>query len=89
MLDRIGWWIAFLTTAFIAAFALAEYARAQQRTLYDGHGNAVGHESFDSQGTRTIYDRTGRRITQETKDGTIYHAPSGKIIGKTDPSKPR
>jgi hypothetical protein len=77
---RTYWLILFIMTAMVAA-SIATFAMAQQRTIYDRNGRAIGQETIDTQGTRTLYGSDGKAISRESK-GTIYDAESGRVLGK-------
>jgi hypothetical protein len=82
MIDRIMWWIVFFALAIAAATILTiATADAQQRTIYDRNGRAIGQETIDTQGTRTLYGSDGKAISRDSK-GTIYDAESGRVLGK-------
>jgi hypothetical protein len=87
MIDRILWTLIFLSTAIVFA-ALATVAMAQQRTIYDRNGKAIGQETIDTQGTRTLYGSDGKAVSRESK-GTIYDAESGRVLGKITKEKSR
>jgi hypothetical protein len=78
------WWTIYLVSAVLAATLLtlmASGAQAQQRTIYDRNGRAIGQETIDTQGTRTLYGSDGKAVSRESK-GTIYDAESGRVLGK-------
>jgi hypothetical protein len=87
MTDRIMWIIIFISTAIVFA-ALATLALAQQRTIYDRNGRAIGQETIDTQGTRTLYGSDGKAVSRESK-GTIYDAETGRVLGKITKDKAR
>jgi YD repeat-containing protein len=68
----------------LSAEKLTGAASAQQRTIYDASGNAVGRSATDSGGVVTNYDARGRVISRESNSGsttTIYDA-RGRNVGK-------
>jgi len=72
----------FSFAAVLVALATGAHAQ-QQRTIYDHSGKAISRSVTDTQGTTVTYDAgTGRAVTRETRDGTIYSAQSGRTLGK-------
>jgi hypothetical protein len=64
--------------------ALTTGASAQQRTYYDATtGKTVARSTTDSAGTTKTFDASGKPVSRETRDGTIYDARTGNVIGKT------
>ena len=61
---------------------------AQARTYYDERGRPIARSTTDSQGTTTLY-QGGRAVTRETRDGTVYDAQTGNVVGKTTGEKRR
>ena len=73
--------------AFALLLATIGHATAQQRTIYGADGRVIGRETTDTQGTRTLYGGDGKAATRQNRDGTIYDAPSGRVLGKITKDK--
>ena len=70
------------TLTLLALTALfTTHSVAQQRTIYDREGNAVGRYTTDTQGTTTLYGRDGRVIGRESGATIMMDGVGGSIFG--------
>ena len=75
--------VSILTLAIVLVLsALPMSATAQGRTYYGADGKTVARSTTDSAGTNTTFDASGKAVSRETRDGTIYDARTGNVVGK-------
>jgi hypothetical protein len=82
------------TLSLLALTALfTTHSVAQQRTIYDREGTAVGRYTTDTQGTTTLYGRDGRVIGRASVATIMMDGVGGSIVGgapgRTEPKKGR
>ena len=78
---------ALIAVLAIVTLVTAGHAMAQQRTIYGADGRVIGREITDTQGARTLYGSDGKAAARQSRDGTIYDAPSGRVLGKITKDK--